>query len=63
MGGTPLPLFPNRGHFRKNTLDQMKNSQKRKLHGDLNFLNIEEKKINKRITAGVHCTLPQSTEG
>ena len=35
----------------------MKTSQKKiNLHDGLNFLNIEEKKINKRIGPGVHWT-------
>ena len=31
-GGTPTPLFPNRGHFMKNNLDWMKTTQKRKIY-------------------------------
>ena len=43
--GPQPPLFPNRGHFRKNNLDWMKTSLKRKIYMVvLNFLNIEEKK-------------------
>ena len=40
--GLQAPIFPDRGQFRKDNLDWMKTSQK-KLHGGLNFLNIEEK--------------------
>ena len=32
FNGPQPPLFPNRGHFRKNNLDWMKTSQKRKIY-------------------------------